>query len=90
MECPFCNPHIDEDQHIVIETQYSLFLQHPQRVLVGSGVIVPKRHCETLFDLNQQEWIDAYQLLQQVKEHLDQKYKPDGYNVGWNCGSSHG
>ncbi|WP_409340390.1 HIT family protein [Paenibacillus sp. MBLB4367] len=28
----------------------------------------------------------AYQLLNEVKLYLERNYKPDGYNVGWNCG----
>lgn len=87
MDCPFCNPEIDKSQRIIFDSEYSLFLQTPQRVLVGSGVIVPKRHYETVFDLNQDEWNDIHQLLQKVKQYLDEQYKPDGYNVGWNCGS---
>lgn len=27
------------------------------------------------------------ELLQEVKEYLDSKYKPQGYNIGWNVGN---
>ena len=29
---------------------------------------------------------DTFLLLKEVKIYLDKKYKPDGYNVGWNVG----
>lgn len=61
-------------------------VQKPQPVLVGSGLIIPKAHKETVFDLNPAEWKATYDLLQQAKEFLDKEYKPQGYNVGWNCG----
>jgi histidine triad (HIT) family protein len=48
-------------------------------------MIVPKEHRETVFDLNNDEISDTFVLLKSVKAYLDEKYEPDGYNVGWNC-----
>jgi diadenosine tetraphosphate (Ap4A) HIT family hydrolase len=39
------------------------------------------------FALSKEELNDTFSLLKQVKEVIDKEYKPDGYNVGWNCGS---
>ncbi len=55
-------------------------------VLKGSYVIIPKSQVETPFDLTEEEWNDTFLLLKDVKQYLDKKYKPDGYNVGWNVG----
>lgn len=55
-------------------------------VLKGSYVIIPKSQVETPFDLTEEEWADTFLLLKEVKLYLDKKYKPDGYNVGWNVG----
>jgi len=63
-----------------------MFLQKPQEVLVGSGIIVPKAHRETVFDLSEEEWNATFGLLQEVKIFLDNKYKAEGYNIGWNVG----
>jgi diadenosine tetraphosphate (Ap4A) HIT family hydrolase len=54
-------------------------------VLPYSGIIVPKRVAETVFDLTQDEILATFALLERVKAHLDATIKPDGYNVGWNC-----
>ena len=54
--------------------------------LVGSYVIIPKTQVGTPFELSQEEWNDTLSLMKQIKEYLDKKYKPDGYNVGWNVG----
>ena len=67
-----------------------LFLQGPEPVLVGSGLIVPRRHRRTVFDLGLEEWQGTYELLQRAKSFLDREYRPDGYNVGWNCGEAAG
>jgi diadenosine tetraphosphate (Ap4A) HIT family hydrolase len=50
-------------------------------------VIVPNIHRQTVFDLTPEEWADTYNLLNEVKTLLDAQYQPDGYNLGWNCGS---
>jgi diadenosine tetraphosphate (Ap4A) HIT family hydrolase len=32
----------------------------------------------------------TFALLKLVKEWMDERYHPDGYNVGWNCGEAGG
>jgi len=54
-QCPFCNIHLIPQQRVVLSSELCLFLQMPQEVLVGSGVIVPKAHRETLFHLTPEE-----------------------------------
>lgn len=85
MSCPFCPP--IEQETIVLENSHVLFLQQPQPVLIGSGLIIPRQHRETIFDLTPEEWAATFNLLQQAKALLEREYEPDGYNVGWNCGS---
>ena len=55
-ECPFCNPETIELQEVVVKNEHCMFLQMPQEVLVGSGLIVPIKHRETVFDLTEDEW----------------------------------
>ena len=87
MQCPFCLLEHDERQLVVLANEHCQFLHVPQDVLIGSGIIVPKKHRETVFDLTEEEWAATFSLLKQVKELLDAKYEPQGYNVGWNSGS---
>lgn len=84
MDCLLCSPHVNE---VVLESDYCVFTQVPQSILLGSGLIIPRSHRETVFDLSPLEWTDTYKLLQQVKVLLDERYRPDGYNIGWNSGS---
>jgi len=83
MDCPFCSPQIAEES--VLQNEHCHFLQRHEPVLLGSGLIVPRRHCRTAFELNTQEWQATYSLPQETKRLLDEKYQPDGYNLGWNC-----
>jgi len=83
--CPFCSPILNRKE-IVLENEHCFFLQQTQPVLVGSGLIIPRHHRETVFDLTTPEWTATFDLLGQVKELLECEYSPQGYNVGWNCG----
>jgi histidine triad (HIT) family protein len=89
MECPFC-PHRVREENIILVNAHCLFLQREEAVLVGSGLILPKAHRADAFELSPEEWSDTYLLLQQVKRYLDQKYAPQGYNLGWNSGRAAG
>jgi len=55
-------------------------------VLVGSLMILPIEHRETVFDLTPEEWDEAQELLARAKELIDAEVSPDGYSVGWNVG----
>lgn len=89
-DCPFCRLELIPRQRVVLANETCMFLQIPQEVLPGSGLIVPKAHRETVFDLTPEEWRDTNDLLQRVKALLDAEYAPDGYNVGWNAGAAAG
>jgi len=33
------------------------------------------------------EWIATKDLMDKIKQYIDARYNPDGYNLGWNVGS---
>jgi diadenosine tetraphosphate (Ap4A) HIT family hydrolase len=88
-DCVFCHVNENSDQKMICGNDTVLFLQNAreQGALLGSGVIVPVRHAETVFDLTPEEVGATFGLLKQVKRWMDETYHPDGYNVGWNCGA---
>ncbi len=67
----------------------AVFLQNDRRQgpLIGSGIIIPVRHAETVFDLTPEEVRATFELLGEVKVRLDQSLHPEGYTIGWNCGA---
>ncbi|WP_026691065.1 HIT family protein [Alteribacter aurantiacus] len=88
--CPFCNLDLLPTQRINMRNDHCLFLQlvefrTKRDVIKGAGVIVPIKHKETVFDLSSKEWSATFSLLKQAKAYIDERYKPNGYNVGWNC-----
>ena len=87
MGCPFCaiNP-----ARTLIEGERCLFVDTGDPVLIGSGLIVPRAHRETVFELTPAEWSETFVLLHEARALLDRRYQPAGYNVGWNCGAAGG
>ena len=86
-DCDFCRLDANADQRVILRNDTVLFLQNEkaQGALLGSGVIIPARHAETVFDLTPEEVDATFVLLKHVKSWMDEHYHPDGYNVGWNC-----
>ena len=87
--CGMCHLSEQSDQKIILGNRTVRFLQNDkeQGALRGSGVIIPVRHAETVFDLTPEEMAATFALLKDVKAWMDERYRPDGYNVGWNCGT---
>jgi diadenosine tetraphosphate (Ap4A) HIT family hydrolase len=87
--CPFCPPELNE-RDVKLSNTLCVFVTRAHPVLVGSGVIVPRAHRRDVFDLTQEEWEASFELLVRVRRAIDRELSPDGYNVGWNCGSAAG
>ncbi|WP_339296261.1 HIT domain-containing protein [Paenibacillus sp. FSL W7-1279] len=85
-DCIYCNITQEINHEVLLENDLCIYSLMQDQEIQGAGIIVPRSHKETVFDLSQEEWNATYQLLHEVKIYLDDKYKPDGYNVGWNCG----
>lgn len=86
--CSMCDLDENPAQKIIFRDPAVLFVQNEreQGALMGSGVIIPVRHAETVFDLTPEEIAATFALLHRVRVWMDEHYHPDGYNVGWNCG----
>ena len=91
MNCPFC-PSPELDAIAVFRDDLVVYAENEryQGALKHSGVIVPVRHAETVFDLSEAEIVATFRMLAKVKAWMDGRVAPDGYNVGWNCGATGG
>ncbi len=74
-------PHFENDTMVAVKSN-----NLKNNTLIGSYVIIPKSEVGSPFELSDKEWTDCKSLMIEVKEYLDKKYAPDGYNVGWNVG----
>ena len=85
MDCVFC-----KKIETVFENENAVAFFDKFPVSKGHMLIITKCHKETFFDLSEEEKISILDLLNKCKKFLDDKYKPDGYNIGCNCGISAG
>lgn len=86
--CPFC--HLDKEAEVVCETPTCIAFYDKYPVSPGHTLIIPKRHVASYFDLSDAERADMGMMLQHVKQTLDKRYHPDGYNIGINIGTAAG
>ena len=82
--CPFCN--ISHVREIICENASSLAFYDGYPVSPGHALIIPKRHVASYFDLTDDERKDMNDALRHVKSLIDERYHPDGYNIGVNVG----
>lgn len=85
--CPFCtlNP-----ARIILSYGPAMAIMDGFPISPGHALIIPRRHIASLFDATSDEWEALLELLEQVKINLQEKYKPDGFNIGINEGPAAG
>jgi len=81
-KCPFCKT--DEDILFSNSLVFALFDNYP--VSKGHILLITKRHFDNYFDATEDELRAIEDILKQAKEFIDNKFNPDGYNIGINCG----
>ena len=86
--CPFCR--VESEREIIASSALSLAFFDGFPVSPGHTLIIPKRHVSSFFDLTKEEQLDLLQLADDVKLIIEERYHPDGYNIGVNVGESAG
>ncbi len=86
MTCIFCTA----SKHAIIENErfYAIVDKYP--VTPGHLLLIPKAHRRDYFALTQEELQDLQALLQEGKAYLLETHRPDGFNIGFNCGEAAG
>jgi len=80
--CIFC--HLDRP--ILVETSLSLAFFDGFPVSKGHALVVPRRHVLSIWDLSVDEYQDAFDLTRRIKDLLQDRFDPQGFNIGVNCG----
>ena len=84
--CIFC--HVKDT--VLAESELSVAVLDSFPVSKGHALIVPRRHAVTIWEMTPDEYADAFMLVREVKEVLQKKFEPQGFNVGVNCGEAAG
>ena len=85
--CPFCSL---SKERIYLENNNSLAIFDAYPLSLGHTLIIPKRHCQSYFDLTASELDSSTQLLRRAKQSIDLTHAPSGYNIGINDGPAAG
>lgn len=82
--CPFC---IENDLlrvKVLYEDDLWYITDMEEGSINNAVMAITKRHIATPFEINEQEWTKLRGLLQEMKQLVDEKEQPSGYNLGWN------
>lgn len=87
-ECPFCTPEPERELLTESATAYALLDKYP--VSPGHALVIPKQHIADYFALPNKVKTACWMVVDRVKWLLDERYHPDGYNIGINVGNAAG
>lgn len=84
-KCLFCDEEFYTEDKMVYENKFWRVVYDQYPVSRGHVLIIPKRHIESVFNLTF-EYLSLFSVINKVKKILDEKFNPDGYNIGVNDG----
>jgi len=87
VECLFCGPNPDR---IFLSNDLCHARWDSYPVSEGHALIVPSRHFPDYFDVTSDERVALWNILEDAKEIVREKYNPDGFNIGVNVGVAAG
>lgn len=87
-DCPFCERLRSDD--VVARSGHAVAFRDAYPVSPGHTLVVPRRHEPDYFALDDEERLAMWSLVATVREHLEERHAPDGYNVGVNAGGAAG
>lgn len=84
-ECPFCR--IIDGGELLIDGGAVVAIPDAYPISKGHALVVPRRHEADYFALTTEEQAAMLALAVRVKRLLDERFQPQGYNLGVNAGS---
>lgn len=90
MSCPFCDQDVSLADGVFLENALVYVREDKFPVSPGHLLVIPRRHAVDWFDLSADEQAAVADLINRAKCWLDEQHRPDGYNIGMNCGRAAG
>jgi diadenosine tetraphosphate (Ap4A) HIT family hydrolase len=84
-DCPFCG-----EPAIVVENELAFAHYDSYPVNAGHCLIITRRHFADYFQATPEERAAIWALVDEMKTIIDEKYNPDGYNIGVNIDETAG
>ncbi len=89
MEILINSPFLDGRKKI-LENKVGFVVEDIYPVSKGHMLIIPHREYQDYFQSTLEEFTGLNELLIQAKNYVQEKFSPDGFNVGINCGENAG
>ena len=87
-DCPFCN--IGEHVEVLFKADTAMAILDSFPISPGHTLVIPKRHVADYFELTFEEQNELWQLVNRCKVILQDRFHPDGFNIGINVGEMAG
>ena len=87
VQCIFCN---FSQNKIIAENELAIAFYDSFPVNPGHALIIPRRHVANYFDLTIEECTAMQVLLKEVQAKVNERYHPDGFNIGVNVNAAAG
>jgi diadenosine tetraphosphate (Ap4A) HIT family hydrolase len=75
---------------VLFKNDFFFIIKDAFPVSPGHLLIISNELRRDYFELTNEERINLNELIQFAKEIIENDYKPDGYNIGMNCGEAGG
>jgi diadenosine tetraphosphate (Ap4A) HIT family hydrolase len=75
-----------EKGKIIYQGKYFFLIKDNYPVSPGHILIISNEEKLDYFQLDENERIELTKLIHKAKTLIENEYKPDGYNIGMNCG----
>ena len=86
--CIFCNVN---DEKIIDQSENFIFVFDNYPINEGHLLIISRKHINDFFDLRVEERFELNENISKAKRIIEKRFpKPDGYNIGMNCGEAAG
>ena len=86
-DCPFCDAPEDS---VIAESHHAVAVLDGYPVSEGHTLVIPKAHSRSLFATSPEVQADVWRLVARVRDELQSRFNPDGFNVGLNDGPAAG
>ena len=87
LPCIFCKPPADR---IFFRSELVIGLWDAYPVSPGHALLIPRRHIPTWFEANAKERGALIDAMDAAKAVIEKDHRPNGYNIGINCGAAAG
>ncbi len=87
LPCLFCRPPGDR---IFFRAELVIGMWDAYPVSPGHALLIPRRHIPTWFEANAEERDALIGAMDAAKAVIEKDHRPNGYNIGINCGAAAG